>query len=107
VPPDRSPSLKGAASRHYWSHVWGSGCEAAWDLIFARARVAEAPHGGGFRPRVAFRLIYDKGEVAISSAASDDNWRFLLSRLTMLSRLLAVDQRAAARVRGKRPRLVE
>jgi len=44
-----SPFVKNAASRLYWSHVWGAGCEAAWDLIFARARVAEAAPRSGLQ----------------------------------------------------------
>src|SRR2546426_468007 len=56
VPPNGSPFVKNAASRLYWRHV-GFWLQAAWDLIFARARVA-APRSG-FRFRVVFRLLCD------------------------------------------------
>src|SRR6266516_2525476 len=39
--------VKNAASRFCWSHVWRSGCDAAWDLIFARAHVTESALGAG------------------------------------------------------------
>jgi hypothetical protein len=40
VPPSGSAYAKNATSKLCWSHVWGFGCETAWDLIFARARVS-------------------------------------------------------------------
>jgi hypothetical protein len=42
VPPIGSPFVKNAAPRLCWSHVWGSGREAAWDLRCARARLTES-----------------------------------------------------------------
>ena len=46
--------VKNAASRLCWSRVWRSGCEAAWDLILARARVAESALGADFKSHQAF-----------------------------------------------------
>src|SRR4029450_10581912 len=40
-----------------WSHVRGSGCEAAWDLIFARARVAGSPLWGGVSGSCRFSAL--------------------------------------------------
>ncbi len=44
-----------AASRLCWSHLWGSGCEAACDLISACARVAGSALQGGFGLGVVVR----------------------------------------------------
>jgi hypothetical protein len=44
--------VKNAASG--LSRVWRAGCEAAWDLIFARARVAESALGADFKSHHAF-----------------------------------------------------
>src|SRR6266581_3389337 len=46
--------VESAASRLCWRRVWRSGCEAAWDLRFARARVAESALGADFKSHHAF-----------------------------------------------------
>ena len=53
-----SPFVKNTAPR-LWSHVCGSGCEAAWDLIIARARVVESVLRSGLPARVVVRLVCD------------------------------------------------